>query len=142
MLINNKTRYAVMAITDIAMNSSKKLPVSLSKISDRQQISLGYLEQIFILLKKAEIVKGIKGPGGGYILAKHPAKIQLLDIINATSETIEMTRCKGQKNCLNGTKCITHDIWHNLNLHIIQYFENIYLIDLINNKSSLNNISQ
>jgi Rrf2 family iron-sulfur cluster assembly transcriptional regulator len=134
MLINNKARYAIMAVTDIAKNSQDNLPVSLSKIANRQCISFGYLEQIFVLLKKAQIIKATKGPGGGYTLVKHPGEIPLLDIINATEETIEMTRCKGQKNCINGNKCITHDVWQNLNSHIMLYFKQISLVDIINNR--------
>ncbi|GFZ89218.1 putative HTH-type transcriptional regulator [Rickettsiales bacterium] len=134
MLINNKTRYAITAVIDIAKNSQGKLPISLSKVADRQCISLGYLEQIFALLKKAEIVKAAKGPGGGYTLMKHPAQIPLLDIINATEETIEMTKCKGQKDCINGEKCITHDVWQNLNSHIMMYFKQISLVDVIQNR--------
>ena len=134
MLINNKTRYAITAVIDIAKNSQGKFPISLSKVADRQCISLGYLEQIFALLKKAEIVKAAKGPGGGYTLMKHPAQIPLLDIINATEETIEMTKCKGQKNCINGEKCITHDVWQSLNSHIMMYFKQISLVDVIQNR--------
>ena len=125
MKLTSKGRYAVMALADIAA-FNKKNPVSLRDISLRQNISLLYLEQIFFRLKRNNIVKSIRGTNGGYILAKNPDQIKLGTILSAVDEKIKTVGCKkeSKKGC-NGklTKCITHNLWDELELHINTFFE-------------------
>ena len=125
MKINSKSRYAVMALADIA-NFNRQNPVSLRDISLRQNISLVYLEQIFSKLKKNHIVKSIRGTNGGYILAKDPEQIKLLNIFSAVDEKVKTLQCKreSKKGC-NGklTKCITHNLWDDLEIHINDFFD-------------------
>ena len=132
MKLTSKGRYAVMALADIAA-FDKKNPVSLRDISLRQNISLLYLEQIFFRLKRNNIVKSIRGTNGGYILAKNPDQIKLASILSAVDEKIKTVGCKkeSKKGC-NGklTKCITHNLWDELELHINTFFEKKKLSDL------------
>ena len=125
MKLTSKGRYAVMALADIAA-FDKKNPVSLRDISLRQNISLLYLEQIFFRLKRNNIVKSIRGTNGGYILTKNPDQIKLGTILSAVDEKIKTVGCKkdSKKGC-NGklTKCITHNLWDELELHINTFFE-------------------
>jgi Rrf2 family iron-sulfur cluster assembly transcriptional regulator len=128
MLLTTKGRYAVMAVVEIASNGCNE-PVSLLTISQKQQISLSYLEQIFAKLKKSKIVDSVKGPGGGYILARNKNEITIADIIQAIGESIKMTRCSTKKSgCINsGSKCKTHLIWHGLEQQIFSYLNSISL---------------
>jgi len=132
MKLNTRSRYAVMALADMA-NFPQKRPVSLRDISLRQNISLLYLEQIFIRLKKNNIVKSIRGTNGGYILNKNPNDIKISEIFLALDEKVKTIGCKrdSKKGC-NGksTKCITHNLWDELELHINNFFENKKLGDL------------
>ena len=132
MKLNTRSRYAVMALADMA-NFPQKRPVSLRDISLRQSISLLYLEQIFIRLKKNNIVKSIRGTNGGYILNKNPNDIKISEIFLALDEKVKTIGCKreSKKGC-NGksTKCITHNLWDELELHINNFFENKKLGDL------------
>ena len=136
MKLTSKGRYAVMALVDLARFDSIN-PVSLRDISLRQNISLDYLEQIFSKLKKNNIVKSIRGTRGGYVLNKNPIDIKLTNIFFAVDEKIKTVQCKkeSKKGC-NGksTKCITHDLWDELEIHINTFFENKSLEDLIKNK--------
>ena len=136
MKLTSKGRYAVMALVDLARFDSIN-PVSLRDISLRQGISLDYLEQIFSKLKRNNIVKSIRGTQGGYILSKNPNDIKLTNIFYAVDEKVKTVQCKkdSKKGC-NGkaTKCITHDLWDELETHINSFFENKSLEDLINNK--------
>ena len=136
MKLTSKGRYAVMALVDLARFDSIN-PVSLRDISLRQGISLDYLEQIFSKLKRNNIVKSIRGTQGGYILSKNPNDIKLTNIFYAVDEKVKTVQCKkdSKKGC-NGkaTKCITHDLWDELENHINSFFENKSLDDLINNK--------
>ena len=136
MKLTSKGRYAVMALVDLARFDSIN-PVSLRDISLRQGISLDYLEQIFLKLKRNNIVKSIRGTQGGYILSKNPNDIKLTNIFYAVDEKVKTVQCKkdSKKGC-NGkaTKCITHDLWDELETHINSFFENKSLEDLINNK--------
>ena len=136
MKLTSKGRYAVMALVDLARFDSIN-PVSLRDISLRQGISLDYLEQIFSKLKKNEIVKSIRGTQGGYVLSKNPNDIKLKNIFNAVDEKIKTVQCKkdSKKGC-NGraTKCITHNLWDELENHINSFFEKKSLEDLIQNK--------
>ena len=135
MKINSKSRYAVMALADIA-NFNRQNPVSLRDISLRQNISLVYLEQIFSKLKKNNIVKSIRGANGGYVLTKDPEQIKLSNIFSAVDEKIKTLQCKreSKKGC-NGklTKCITHNLWDDLEMHINAFFDKKNLGDLLNN---------
>ena len=121
MILTTKARYAVMAVIEIAENKTNQ-PVSLQTISQRQKISLSYLEQIFLHLKKAGIVASVKGPGGGYILNKSRSDITISNIIKAIGEHIKMTRCNnGKRGCTNsGTKCKTHHLWYGLEKKIYE----------------------
>ena len=136
MKLNSKSRYAVMALADIA-NFNKKYPVSLRDISLRQNISLVYLEQIFLKLKKNNIVKSIRGTNGGYVLTNDPNKIKLSSIFSAVDEKVKQVQCKkeSKKGC-NGksTKCITHYLWDELEIYINDFFEKKNLGDLLKNK--------
>ena len=135
MKLNSKGRYAVMALADMASFSTQN-PVSLRDISLRQNISLVYLEQIFSKLKKNNIVKSIRGTNGGYILTKDPEKIKLSDIFLAVDEKVKTVQCKkeSRKGC-NGklTKCITHNLWDDLEMHINEFFDKKNLRDLLKN---------
>ena len=135
MKLNTRGRYAVMALADLA-NFDKQNPVSLRDISLRQNISLVYLEQIFSKLKKNDIVKSIRGANGGYILTKDPEQIKLSNIFSAVDEKVKTVQCKreSRKGC-NGklTKCITHYLWDDLEMHINDFFDKKNLADLLKN---------
>ena len=136
MKLTSKGRYAVMALVDLARFDNIN-PVSLRDISLRQGISLDYLEQIFSKLKKNDIVKSIRGTQGGYILNKNPNEIKLNNIFYAVDEKVKTVQCKkDSKRGCNGkaTKCLTHDLWDELETHINSFFENKSLEDLINRK--------
>ena len=135
MRLTTKSRYAVMALADIA-NFKENKPISLRDISLRQNISLLYLEQIFLKLKKNNIVKSIRGINGGYVLIKYPKQIKLSEIILALDEKVKTVECdKNSKKGCNGrsAKCITHNLWDELDIHINTFFENKKLDDLIRN---------
>jgi len=135
MKLNTRGRYAVMALADMA-SFNRQNPVSLRDISLRQNISLVYLEQIFSKLKKSNIVKSIRGTNGGYILTKDPEKIKLSNIFLAVDEKVKTVQCKkeSKKGC-NGklTKCITHYLWDELEMHINDFFDKKNLADLLKN---------
>ena len=135
MKLTTKGRYAVMALADLA-NFSDQNPVSLRDISLRQGISLDYLEQIFSKLKKDDIVKSIRGKNGGYILTKEPALIKLSNIFSAVDEKVKTLLCKreSKKGCNSkSTKCITHYLWDDLEMHINDFFDKKNLGDLVKN---------
>lgn len=135
MILTTRGRYAVMAVVDMVESGCDK-PTSLSSISKRQQISLSYLEQIFSNLRKAGIVKSVKGPGGGYVLGKSKTEIKISNIIKAIGEPIKMTRCGNDSGgCMAKTRCKTHDLWHGLEKTIYLYFESISLDDMCNKNS-------
>ena len=135
MKLNTRGRYAVMALADMASFNTQN-PVSLRDISLRQNISLVYLEQIFSKLKKNNIVKSIRGTNGGYILTKDPEKIKLSNIFLAVDEKVKTLQCKkeSKKGC-NGklTKCITHNLWDDREMHINDFFDKKNLGDLLKN---------
>ena len=136
MKLTSKGRYAVMALVDLARFDNIN-PVSLRDISLRQGISLDYLEQIFSKLKKNEIVKSIRGTQGGYVLNKNPNDIKLTNIFNAVDEKVKTVKCnKHSKKACNGksSKCITHNLWDELELYINNFFEKKYLSDLTKHK--------
>ena len=139
MKLSSKGRYAVMAMADLAKIGTKK-PTNLTEISIRQGISISFLEQIFLKLKKNNLVYSLRGPSGGYLLAKSPEEIKLSSIIDAVDEKVKTVGCKkeSKKSC-NGKsiKCITHDLWDDLEAHINGFFEKNTLQDIIfraNNK--------
>ncbi len=132
MRLNTKSRYAVMALADMA-KFKENIPISLRDISLRQSISLLYLEQIFLKLKKNNIVKSIRGTNGGYVLSKNPKQIKLSEIFLALDEKVKTIGCeKHSKKGCNGrsAKCITHNLWDELDIHINTFFENKNLEDL------------
>jgi len=134
MKLTTKGRYAVMAMADLASYSNDK-PISLTEISLRQNISQSYLEQLFIKLKTKNLVKSIRGSNGGYILDKPASEIKLSNIIFAVDETVKTLNCKkeSKKGCNHKTmKCITHNLWDDLEQHINSFFEKIKLEDLVN----------
>ena len=110
MQLTTKGRYAVTAMLDLASNGSDK-PVTLDMISQRQNISLSYLEQLFAKLRKASLVKSIRGPGGGYLLNVSAENVTLTQIIEAVDENIDLRRCHGLRNCLRGKQCLSHHLW-------------------------------
>ena len=133
MRLTTKGRYAVMALADLASYSKNK-PVSLSEISKRQNISLAYLEQLFIHLKEDKLVKSVRGVKGGYALEKPAAEIKLSNIFHAVNEEVKTLNCKkdSMRGCNNKSiKCITHNLWDKLDNHINGFFENIKLEELI-----------
>ena len=133
MKLTTKGRYAVMAMADLAKFSDKG-PTSLTDISLRQNISLAYLEQIFIKLKNNNLVKSIRGAKGGYVLEIPPEEIKISNIISAVDEEVKTLNCKkeSKKGCNNkSSKCITHNLWDQLDQHINNFFERVKLQDLI-----------
>ena len=133
MKLTSKGRYAVMAIADLAKNNDRE-PISLSEISLRQGISMSYLEQLFLKLRKNNLVQSARGPLGGYVLSQPPEEIKLLSIISAVDEQIKTVKCKkeSKKGC-NGKsiKCITHNLWDDLETHINRFFKNNTLKDIL-----------
>ena len=138
MKLTTKGRYAVMAMADLASNTNVS-PISLKEISLRQNISLAYLEQIFIKLKNKKLVKSIRGATGGYILERPASEIRLSHIISAVDEEVKMLNCKksSKRGCNNkSTKCITHNLWDELDQHIHGFFEKVKLQDLTKQNSN------
>jgi Rrf2 family transcriptional regulator, iron-sulfur cluster assembly transcription factor len=136
MILGTKARYAVMSLVDLVMHCNGR-PVTLSDIASRQEVSLAYLEQIFPKLKKAGIVKPLRGPGGGYLLARAADETRIIDIVEAVDESLQMTRChnhnsKGtKKGCMtNGSSCLTHHLWEGLGDQITNYLSSVTLQDV------------
>jgi Rrf2 family iron-sulfur cluster assembly transcriptional regulator len=132
--LTTKGRYAVTAMLDVAYHSEKR-PVSLTDIAKRQNISLSYLEQLFSRLRRAGMVEGVRGPGGGYQLSRDAKLINIADIITAVDEPLDSTRCGGQGNCQNDQPCLTHDLWMGLSEQIRLYLSTINLHDLLQRKN-------
>tara|TARA_B100000965_G_C19201866_1_gene587769 strand:- start:109 stop:528 length:420 start_codon:yes stop_codon:yes gene_type:complete len=133
MKLTTKGRYAVMAMADIASFEGKR-PISLTEISIRQNISLSYLEQLFLKLKNKNLVKSIRGSNGGYVLERPASEIRISNIIYAVDEKVKTLNCKreSKKGCNNkSTKCITHNLWDQLEQHINHFFEKVKLEDLV-----------
>ena len=136
MKLTTKGRYAVMAMADLALFSKEK-PVSLNEISLRQNISLSYLEQLFVQLKNKKLVKGMRGSSGGYLLERPSNEINISNIIEAVNEEIKTLNCKkeSKRGCNNkSSKCITHNLWDKLDQHINSFFKNVKLSDLVEKK--------
>ena len=137
MMLTTKSRYAVMALIDMATYSDNAKPINLNEISVRQNIALNYLEQIFNKLKLAKLVKSVKGPGGGYLINKSFDEVTIKSIIDAVEENLEMRRCQnGQGGCSSksSAKCSTHYLWEGLTLQIQNYLKEIYISDLLSGR--------
>ena len=130
MRLTTKGRFAVTAMLDLAMRNGNG-PVTLAGISDRQKISLSYLEQLFGKLRRRALVESVRGPGGGYCLARTTGEISIAEIIRAVDEPIDATQCGGLGNCLEDHRCMTHELWTGLNQHIYAYLEAVSLADLV-----------
>lgn len=129
MKLTTKGRYAVTAMLDLALHNGDQ-PVSLAEISERQDISLSYLEQLFAKLRKAGLVVSMRGPGGGYQLNGDPANIVVADIISAVDEHVDATRCGGLGDCQDNKRCLTHDLWMDLSNQIRVFLSEITLADM------------
>jgi Rrf2 family transcriptional regulator, iron-sulfur cluster assembly transcription factor len=134
MRLTTKGRFAVTAMLDLAMHEAKgknEKPVTLAGVSERQSISLSYLEQLFSRLRRQGLVTSVRGPGGGYKLAKAFSDISVAAIINAVDEQIDATQCGGHENCRDEGRCMTHDLWATLNDKILDYLDGISLADMV-----------
>ena len=130
MRLTTKGRFAVTAMIDLALNAQNNA-VKLNSISERQQISLSYLEQLFSKLRRAGLVESIRGPGGGYILGRDAGEINIAQIIAAAEDELDATLCKGKANCQSGAPCLTHNLWENLNHTINAYLSSVTLAGLL-----------
>ncbi len=142
MRLTTKGRFAVTAMLDLALRQDKG-PVTLAAIRQRQDISLSYLEQLFGKLRRHEIVESVRGPGGGYHLARATRDVTVADIIIAVDEPLDATQCGGKGNChgsdhKNGLHCMTHDLWSNLNSKMVDYLDSVSLQDLVDQQRQKN----
>ncbi len=137
MRLTTKGRFAVTAMVDLTMNGGKG-PVTLAAISERQKISLSYLEQLFAKLRKNNVVASVRGPGGGYCLARPASKISIVEIIVAVDEALDATQCGARGDCQDGKPCLTHELWYGLNETIHEYLSKVNLQQLVDgqNKAS------
>jgi Rrf2 family iron-sulfur cluster assembly transcriptional regulator len=133
MRLSTKGRYAVTAMLDLAIHHAEG-SVTLSDISEAQGISLSYLEQLFARLRKAGLVEGIRGPGGGYQLSREPADISVAEIIDAIGEGIDVTLCGGRTDCQEGERCLTHELWQQLGSKIHEFLESVTLASFLQRK--------
>src|SRR6201991_2728418 len=122
MRLTTKGRFAVTAMIDLALRDEGG-PVTLAAISERQGISLSYLEQLFGKLRRHALVESVRGPGGGYTLGRPAVDISVAEIIHAVDEAVDATQCKGKENCLDDHRCLTHDLWANLNARMVDYLD-------------------
>jgi Rrf2 family transcriptional regulator, iron-sulfur cluster assembly transcription factor len=130
MRLTTKGRFAVTAMLDLAMHDGQG-PVTLAGISKRQSISLSYLEQLFGKLRRRSLVDSVRGPGGGYTLARGPALVSVADIIRAVDEPLDATQCGGRENCQEEQRCMTHELWATLNEKMFDYLNSVKLEDLV-----------
>lgn len=130
MKLTTRGRYAVTAMLDLALHKDQG-PVCLSDISERQEISLSYLEQLFSRLRRGNLVESIRGPGGGYRIVNPLEQVAISDIVKAVNESVDTTQCGGQKNCHQQGRCLTHDLWEGLSEQIESFLSGISLQDLI-----------
>jgi Rrf2 family transcriptional regulator, iron-sulfur cluster assembly transcription factor len=139
MRLTTKGRFAVTAMIDLALREAHG-PVTLAGISQRQKISLSYLEQLFGKLRRFNIVESTRGPGGGYTLARKPEEVSVADIIVAVDEPLDATQCGGKGNCHSEedtlSRCMTHDLWTNLNAKMVEYLDSVTLRDLVKQQES------
>lgn len=130
MRLTTKGRFAVTAMIDLALREAEG-PVTLAGIAERQHISLSYLEQLFGKLRRFKLVSSVRGPGGGYRLARHAEEITVADIIIAVDEPLDATQCGGKQNCHDARRCMTHDLWTNLNKRMYEYLDSVTLAALV-----------
>ena len=130
MKLTTKGRYAVTAMLDLAIHG-RDGTVSLGDIAERQDISLAYLEQLFTRLRRHELVTSTRGPGGGYRLGRAPADISVAAIVLAVDESLDSTRCSGERDCQKGERCLTHQLWEDLNSHILRFLADVSLADMM-----------
>ena len=133
MRLTTKGRYAVTAMLDLALHANDG-PVALADISERQGISLSYLEQLFAKLRRSSLVKSVRGPGGGYCLSRDSAEVGIAEVIDAVDESVDATRCSGHEGCQKGEICLTHHLWCDLSDQIHAFLSNISLADLVQRK--------
>jgi Rrf2 family transcriptional regulator, iron-sulfur cluster assembly transcription factor len=135
MRLTTKGRFAVTAMIDLAMHHGSG-PVTLAEISGRQKISLSYLEQLFGKLRRHNLVESVRGPGGGYVLARDMGEVSVTEIILAVDEPIDATQCGGKENCHDDRKCLTHDLWAALNQRIFDYLGGVNLRQLVDSQKA------
>ena len=135
MRLTTKGRFAVTAMVDLAMRGGTS-PVTLASISERQKISLSYLEQLFGKLRRHNIVESVRGPGGGYFLARPSSQISIADVIVAVDEPLDATKCGGMANCHDERQCVTHDLWTGLNESIYAYLNAVSLKQVVDSQSA------
>jgi Rrf2 family iron-sulfur cluster assembly transcriptional regulator len=141
MKLTSKGRYAMTAMLDIAAHQDKG-PIALAEISERQSISLSYLEQLFAKLKRCNLVESARGPGGGYRLARDASLISAREIILAVDERIESRKCEGRENCCDGERCLSHGLWEDLSGMIEEFLQGISLADLLQKSKTRETITR
>jgi Rrf2 family transcriptional regulator, iron-sulfur cluster assembly transcription factor len=134
MRLTTKGRFAVTAMLDLALHHGQG-PIPLAAISKRQKISLPYLEQLFAKLRRHALVRSVRGPGGGYCLARSRAAVSVADIITAVDESIDATLCGGRENCRDNRRCMTHDLWAKLNERVFEYLSSVTLQHLVDSQT-------
>ena len=137
MRLTTKGRFAVTAMIDLALNSGEG-PVTLAAISERQKISLSYLEQLFGKLRRYGLVESVRGPGGGYCLARPDADITIADVVRAVDEMLDATQCGGLQNCRQAQRCMTHELWSTLNDRIYEFLSSVTLADEVKKQRQIN----
>lgn len=138
MMLNTKSRYAVMAMVELVKSGSPEAPMTLAWLAGQQEITVPYLEQIFCKLRKGGLVRSVKGPGGGYVLQRPAVEICIADIIRAVEEPIKITRCENHKDsgCMSkNAKCLTHELWEGLEMQIEHYLSAVTLQDVCERKA-------
>ncbi len=140
MRLTTKGRFAVTAMIDIAMHSTNG-PATLAGVSERQRISLSYLEQLFGKLRRHGLVESVRGPGGGYHLARSADTVSVADIILAVDEPIDATQCGGRENCHDDRRCMTHELWAGLNAHIFTFLRSVTLEQLVRQQDQAGDVA-
>ena len=135
MRLTTKGRFAVTAMIDLALRGQDG-PVTRAGISERQKISLSYLEQLFGKLRRHKLVESVRGPGGGYCMAKPLDQVSVADIIRAVDEPLDATQCGGRENCHGEHRCMTHDLWTTLNTKMYEYLSSVFLADLVSQQQA------
>src|SRR5215470_5920791 len=130
MRLTTKGRFAVTAMLDLALHATDG-PVTLAGISERQKISLSYLEQLFGKLRRRELVESVRGPGGGYHLARDASQVSVADIVRAVEEPLDSTQCGGRENCHDNHRCMTHELWEELNSTVQGFLAGVTLAQLV-----------
>jgi len=130
MRLTTKGRFAVTAMIDLALRGEDG-PVALAGVSERQKISLSYLEQLFGKLRRYKLVDSVRGPGGGYCIARPLDQVAVADIIRAVDEQLDATQCGGREDCLEDHRCMTHELWSTLNAKMFEYLSSVTLADLV-----------